>query len=99
MQHVQQLTAHADLAPDGCLLPYSNAVLQQYKWHEPSREAIEGAFDKLLQVRCDVLCANLLQAVILLAGVLCCAWHLAVLFQCIAAGQYLLPWLLSHQAP
>lgn len=25
--------------------------VQQYKWHEPSREAIEGAFDKLLQVR------------------------------------------------
>jgi hypothetical protein len=25
-------------------------LLQQYKWHEPSREAIEGAFDTLLQV-------------------------------------------------
>ena len=24
--------------------------LQQYKWHEPSREAVEMAFDKLLQV-------------------------------------------------
>eukprot|EP00878_Enallax_costatus_P019145 GHUV01020188.1.p1 GENE.GHUV01020188.1~~GHUV01020188.1.p1 ORF type:complete len:126 (+),score=33.24 GHUV01020188.1:139-516(+) len=28
-----------------------NYLYEQYKWHEPSREAIEMAFDKLLQVR------------------------------------------------
>lgn len=44
---------HADYV---CLLDMPMACvcvshLQQYKWHEPSREAIEGAFDKLLQVR------------------------------------------------
>ena len=48
--------------------------------HEPSREAIEGAFDTLLQVRGAVLYAAVLQGVIFLAGMLVSALKPAVMF-------------------
>jgi hypothetical protein len=34
-----------------CVLTGCVLSVQQYKWHEESREAIEGAFEKLLKVR------------------------------------------------
>lgn len=45
--HLSEVFCLFRLAEHACLC---FDVTQQYKWHEPSREAIEMAFDKLLQV-------------------------------------------------
>jgi hypothetical protein len=56
MESVMAMLTHSALhvqqsSPRTLPTPFHPCLPQQYKWHEESREAIEEAFDTLLQVR------------------------------------------------